>query len=49
MMGALILVSNLILAGLVLWLAVEWVLSVGRSREARIPEPVKVRPDPPLR
>ncbi len=48
-MGALILVPNLILAGLVLWLAVEWVLSVGRSRETRIPEPARVPLDPPLR
>ena len=48
MMGALILVSNLILGGLLLWLAVEAVLSVGRSSEAGIPEPVKIPRDPRL-
>ena len=48
-MGALILVANLVLGGLLLWLAVEWVVSVGRSSEARILEPARVRRDPRLR
>ena len=47
-MGALILVANVILGGLVLWLAVEAVLSVGRSSGARIPEPVRAPRDPRL-
>ena len=47
-MGALILVSNVILGALVLWLAVEAVVSVRRSSEARLPAPLRVPRDPPL-
>ena len=48
-MGALILVANVILGGLVLWLAVEFVVSARRPSGPRIPERAMVRRDPRLR
>ena len=45
-MGALILVSNVILGALVLWLAVEAVVSVRRSSEARLPAPPRAAQGP---
>ncbi len=48
-MGAVILVANLILGGLVLWLAVEFVVSTRHSSRPRIPERALVRRDPRLR